>query len=620
VDWRETKYYDQVGFLYPYDLRYDPDDCAFCSPAADGRVAFRLQTEPGFAAATVVYNDGAVQGAPMQEVNRCSRFIYWETTIRPAGPHVTYSFALRTAEGAVVYLGRHGVDHSVEPLDRWVLRMPASGPRPPDWMRGAIMYQIFPERFANGDRANDPAGTVPWGSPPDWLQFQGGDLPGIVDHLDHLQDLGVEVLYLNPINTSPSTHKYDAVDFYHVDPVLGGDEALHHLVAELHRRGMRIIVDASFNHCHPRFFAFQDVLQHGPNSRYWHWFTVFEYPIRVRYRPWLVTGRYADYIARFTQETGIPLEALDGPREGPRAEPTYLAWYDVLTMPKLNQDNPATRAYFLDVAAHWLRHFDIDGWRMDVARHIAPDFWRDFRRVCRDAKSDCFLLAEIWGNTAAWLQGDQFDATMNYVFRDLVLDYLARGRMSTAYFADGLSRMVALYAPEVTAVNQNLLSSHDTERFLHLAGEDRSRLRLATVLLFTMPGAVSVYYGDEIGMTGGSDPDCRRAFPWHDRPSWDMETQVLVRDLAALRRQYPALRDGRWRLVWTGADALAYLRHADGERLLVLINRGGELDRVVLPVLPERPQLVFGTAAVGRAGSDLVLQAVPAASGVVVLL
>ncbi|MBN1179038.1 MAG: glycoside hydrolase family 13 protein, partial [Anaerolineae bacterium] len=619
----EIKYYSTVGFLYPYDIRYDAGDRAFCNPLPDGAVQFRLLTQHGFTAATLVYNDGAVHGAPMRVAAQDRRFLYWETTIRPARPTLSYSFALKTHTDHVVYFCKHGIDHAVEPLDRWQLDMARFQPfSTPAWMDGAVVYQIFPERFANGDPTNDPPGTVPWGSPPRWLEFQGGDLHGIATRLDYLHDLGVDVIYVNPINTSPSTHKFDAADFYHVDPAFGGDAALHELVAALHARDMRLIVDASFNHCHPSFFAFQDVLHHGPDSPYSDWFTIYEYPIVVRYRPHAAPDvadhmqrQYIAWLHDFQALTGIPLEPVPG--EGPLVEPTYLAWYGVLDMPKLNQRNPETRAYFLDVAAHWLREFDIDGWRMDVARHIEPDFWTDFRRVTKAVKPECFLLAEIWGNTAPWLQGDQFDATMNYIFRDMCVDYFARADMDTPTFLDGLTRMLFLYAPQVTAVSHNLLSSHDVERFLHVAGEDVRRLRLATLLQLTLPGAPGIYYGDEIGMSGANDPDCRRAFPWHAPETWDQEMLETTRTLTRLRRAHPALRHGSWRAVWVGNDAFAFERRTEGERILVLINRGPSLQQLTLPLHTQTAAVLWGDATAAVEEETLVVHNVPAWDGLI---
>ncbi|MGE5601819.1 MAG: alpha amylase N-terminal ig-like domain-containing protein, partial [Nitrososphaerales archaeon] len=332
----EMKYYGEPGFLYPFDIRYKPGDRAFCDLLADGRLRFRIWTQPSFAEAILVFNDGKPQAVPMTPLARDRRFTYWEALVRPAADTLTYSFALKTLDGQPVYWCQHGIDHSIEILDRYHLDRTTMTPfETPEWAKGAVIYQIFPERFANGEGANDPEGTVLWGSPPGWLEFQGGDLQGITQKLDYLGDLGVDILYLTPIFTSPSTHKYDCSDFYHVDPGFGGDEALRELVDGLHRRDMKIVLDASFNHCHPRFFAFQDLVKNGPNSRYKDWFTVRDWPVRVKYRPQLAEqarggGRemYLRFLETFPQVTGVELE--EATDDGPLVEATYLAWYGVL--------------------------------------------------------------------------------------------------------------------------------------------------------------------------------------------------------------------------------------------------------------------------------------------------
>ncbi|MGD9101794.1 MAG: alpha amylase N-terminal ig-like domain-containing protein, partial [Anaerolineae bacterium] len=337
----ENKFFGDVGFLYPYDIHYDENDRAYCNPLPDGRVQFRLRTEAELVEAVLVYNDGRVRGAPMETIlaplpaGQERRFVYWQTTIRPQGRQLTYSFALKDRQGRTVYHCRHGIDHAVEPLDRWHLDLDQ---RPswetPAWMHGALVYQIFPDRFANGDPDNDPPESVAWGSPPHWFEFQGGDLAGIVERLDYLQELGVDVLYLNPIFASPSNHKYDTADYYHVDPALGGNEALRALVDALHQRDMRIILDASFNHCHPRFFAFQDVVRRGADSPYVDWFTFYEFPVVLRYHPARLSGYWKKMVEAALDRLALPAQALDetdedDPGHGPLFEPTYEAWYGV---------------------------------------------------------------------------------------------------------------------------------------------------------------------------------------------------------------------------------------------------------------------------------------------------
>lgn len=620
----EVDYFGQPSSLYPFDIRYDQAERAFCDPRPDGSWRVRLQTEPGFAQAILVFNDGRARAAPMRLWGQTRRFQFWEVVVTPARSRVVYSFALKREDGAVVYWGRRGMGNVVE--SAFMLNLAAMPPlQTPTWMHGAVIYQIFPERFANGDPSNDPPGTVPWNAPPRSRQFQGGDLQGITAHLDYLQDLGIDVVYLTPIMPSPSNHKYDAADYTRVDVDFGGDEALRALTAGLHERGMKIVLDASFNHCHPRFFAFQDLLHRGAASPYRDWFVVKEFPIKVRARPHKAAAHWRGseaelraWLDQFAVASGVPVELLDD--DGPVLEPTYEAWFGVLNMPKINQSHAAARAYFLDVAAYWLREFDINGWRMDVAQHVVDDFWVDFRRTVKGVNPEAYLLAEIWGDTSDWLQGDMFDATMNYTFRSLCLDYFGRGRLATADFLDGVQQMLAMYAEPVTLVNQNLLSSHDTPRFLHLCGEDVHRWRQATLFQMTLPGAPGIYYGDEIGMTGGHDPDCRRTFPWDDPQSWQQETWQFTRSLIHLRRAHAALRLGDWRLVWATAEAFAFVRSWGAERLLVVLARAEGIASAAIPVLSAAPRQLWGVGAVWGDGEGVRVGEMPAWSGQIIQL
>ncbi len=570
----DARFYDENGHLYPFDVRYDPADRAHCSPLADGRVRFRLLTEPGFTEARVVFGDGSSE--PLGRWGEDGRFAYWEAAVTPPTRRFRYTLAFRDPYGKAVYLVPAGISNAVERLDRWELDLDAGQPfDTPDWAQGMVIYQIFPERFASGDAALTPPGADPWGAAPHWLKFQGGDLVGIAAKADYLAELGVDAVYVNPIFTAPSNHRYDAVDYYEVDPALGGNAALDGLVEALHGRGMRLIVDASFNHCSPLFFAFQDLLANGAGSTHAAWFVVHDWPPRIVTRPhlaeaWQTAAGYQAYLAA-CREWGLAIEERDD--DGLAVETTYESWYGVPSLPRIDLANPDARRYFLDVAAHWLTHHDIDGWRMDVARYVDSDFWIDFRDTCKAARPDAYLLAEVMGDAMPWLQGDRFDATMNYTFRQLCLDWFATRTIDTPAFVSGIHRMLARYAPEASNAGQNLLSSHDTARFLHLAGDDPARLRAATLFQMTMPGAPSVYYGDEVGMTGGEEPASRGAFPWHDEGAWDGEQLRVTQELARLRRGFPALRRGGWRLTGQSADAVAYTRTLGDERIGVLVNR-----------------------------------------------
>jgi glycosidase len=441
-----------------------------------------------------------------------------------------------------------------------------------------------------------PERRADWGTAPHRLDFQGGDLVGLTGRLDYLAGLGVDAIYLNPIFTSPSTHKYDASDFYSVDPAFGGDDALRGFVEAAHRQDIRIILDVAFDHCHPTFAPFQDLLANGAASKFADWFTVYDWPPRVIVRDQLARAYYpADYYASMKQtliDASVPVEERSD--EGPPVEPTYRAWYGVPTMPQLDLEDPGARAYFLDVATYWIREFDIDGWRMDVAREPSHDFWREARRAIREVKEDAYLLAEIWGDTSDWLQGDQFDATMNYTFRDLCVGYFADRTLDTDAMVDGIHAMLAMYAQPVTDASHNLLGSHDVERFLHMADGNVDALGLATFLQLTFPGAPGIYYGDEVGLGGGKDPDNRGAFPW-DRVESGHGLLEEMRALTALRREYPALRLGVFREVERFADGFAFTREHEGQRILVVINNGaGELDYE----LPESATVLYDAAPV----------------------
>jgi glycosidase len=594
----DARFFGEDGHLFPYDLRYDPEDRAHFNPLADGRIQFRVVAEAGVTAGYLVWTDGS--GQEMSKAISGPRFDVWEVVVdRPSQPF-TYSFAFRSADSRPVQLVPAGVSNAVERLDRWTLDPEdLTVFEVPEWARGAVIYQIFPERFHNGDPTIDPEGVDPWGTPPHWLQHQGGDLIGIADQADYLADLGIDAVYLNPIFSSPSTHKYDAVDYYRVDDHLGGNEALGRLVEKLHNRGIRLILDASFNHCHPGFFAFADVIANGSKSAYRDWFVIHDYPVKVTVRPdhmaqsnWSNPEVYLEHLHRLHDETGLPVEEVDD--DGPPVETSYEAWYGVPSMPRVDLANPEARRYFLDVATHWITEYGIDGWRMDVARYVDDDFWVDFRSAVKSVNPNAYLMAEVMGDASHWLQGDRFDATMNYTFRELCLDYFATGRSSTEEFVDGFTRMLARYAPQVTEVNQNLLSSHDTERLLHVAGDDPIKARLATAFQLLAPGAPGLYYGDEVGMTGGKEPASRGGFPWDDGDVWNRNLLETVTSLTWLRRRHRALRYGDTRFVWRSADAFAFTRSFEDERLLVILNRGGALGAIDIPARSGRPKTLWG--------------------------
>jgi cyclomaltodextrinase len=570
------------GNVRPHRIEFDSRDPAYLSRDAHGILTFRVVAPAETLEAMVVVRGETIAGYPMRRVGAAGGVSLWDARIAPSDVQLRFSLAIRLEGDLAAYLAPTGVASGIERIDRFELHVDEIAVHDaPPWAAGALIYQIFPDRFARSSASGPNPGLDAWDVAPTSRSFLGGDLPGVVERLPHLVDLGVDVVYLNPVFTSPSNHGYDTVDYRAVDPALGGDEALRTLVAAAHDAGLRVILDTSLNHCHPKFFAFADLVERGPGSVYAGWFDVHEWPVRVRCRPHLVEpdSYWGVHLDRLREESGMPVEAVAD--NGPVVEPTYDAWYGVPLMPRVNLEHPDARRYMLDTATYWVREFDVDGWRMDVVRYIDHDFWHEMRREVRAVRADAYLLAEVMGDARRWLAGDEFDAVMNYTFRELAVDYFATRVIDTAKFLEGLLEMTAMYSPAVTAMNHNLLGSHDTPRFLTLAGGDEVSLLLATLVQLTVPGSPGIYYGDEIGMVGGPDPDNRRGMTWSIA---DSEVADAVRSLAGVRKEHAALRTGSWSLVSAVGDAFAYERVLGGGRVVVVVNTDDE-DDLLLPPL-----------------------------------
>ncbi|HEY9900408.1 MAG TPA: alpha-amylase family glycosyl hydrolase [Pantanalinema sp.] len=408
----------------------------------------------------------------------------------------------------------------------------------PGWAKNAVFYQIFPERFANGDRANDPRGVEPWGATPTFDNFMGGDLDGVTQKLPYLKELGVNALYFNPVFSSSSNHKYNTRDYMHVDPAFGGDAAFLRMLKAAHGLGMKVMLDGVFNHTGDDSPLFQDCKEKGEKSPYWNWYSIWGFPV-----------------------TTTP-------------KPNYNAWWGFGTLPQLRAaSNPEVQKYLFSVEEHWLRQ-GIDGWRLDVPNEIdSDDFWRTFRKKARAINPEAYIVGEIWEDADRWLQGDQFDSVMNYVWRKHMLGFFAHGTMNVDQFDGGLEALRNKYAPETTQAMFNILGSHDVPRFLSEAGGDVSKLKLAVLFQMTYPGAPVVYYGDEIGMQGAKDPDNRRAFEWtQSRQNRDL--LGFYRQLIALRNANPVLRTGAFRSIRRHNDLglFGYVRELGQQKVAVLMN------------------------------------------------
>ncbi len=447
--------------------------------------------------------------------------------------------------------------------------MPQAETNFPAWVRDAIFYQVFPDRFAISGSVVKPGPLEVWSAPPTVHGYKGGDLLGVVERLDHLQELGVNAIYLNPVFASGSNHRYHTHDYFRVDPMLGGDAALDALLAAAHERGVRVLLDGVFNHASRGLLQFHDILENGAASPYVDWFHV----------------------------NGFPLNAYGGGHLG------YDAWWGLPALPKFNTANPVVREFLLRVGEYWLER-GVDGWRLDVPNEIDDDaFWQEFRRRCRAVNPDAYLVGELWTDAGRWLRGDIFDGAMNYpltraifglVGRSIDHGELARSGLDAIQpltapeFSAELSRQLTAY-PEGAVFSQlNLLGSHDTPRVRTSLGDDGAALRQAWLLLFALPGAPCIYYGDEIGLQGGHDPQCRAGMPWQARNTWDDALLAFVKQLCRARAEQPALRRGATHVSAPKEDlALVERRDEEGSGTVrVLVNTSGAASTVPESAMP----------------------------------
>lgn len=499
-----------------------------------------------------------------------TRFQIWTTSVvaRTVGV-IRYAFRVRLGASSVWYssltsdLGGVGLASPRRPLATYALTVYDPAFHAPSWARDAIIYQIFPDRFYNGDPGNDRLGMqVAYGNVhttlhTDWTErptggsdFFGGDLQGIIDKLPYLQGLGVNTLYLNPIFLAPSNHKYDTSNYLMVDPRFGTLETFKALLATAHADRIRIILDGVFNHT-------------GSDSVYFN-----------RYGDFPGTGAYqsknSPYFSWYTFSAWPTL---------------YNDWGGYDSLPVLNE-NPAVQDFIFrtpgSVAQYW-PSLGTAGWRLDAADQKSHAWWQAFRRSMKAAYPDDILIGEATGgpiDALPWLLGNEMDGVMNYRFRDAVLGFFAGGRgtasgrpISASLMFDELMSILEEYPTDAVFASMNLVDSHDTERILTSVANNKSVLRLIATLQMTWKGAPTIYYGDEAGLEGGTDPDDRRTFPW---ASPDPELGDYYRAVIRIRNEHTALRDGDVSplLLDNVHRVLAFVRTDATDRVVVVLNAG----------------------------------------------
>ncbi|HWI50859.1 MAG TPA: glycoside hydrolase family 13 protein [Symbiobacteriaceae bacterium] len=521
---------------------------------------------------------------PMERLGDDGVHEYWGVTIPSLSRRIRYTIYVEGMDGSYAWLTENG------PVTRrprgaffqfpYIHR--ADLFKQPEWLRTAVFYQIFPDRFCNGNPENDPRKhRLKWGEKPNRESQAGGDLDGIRQKLDYVRDLGIGGIYLTPIFKAPTNHKYDTTDYYKIDPAFGTNDEFKALVSDVHAKGMRFLLDAVFNHSGKEWFAFKDVIKKGPESKYADWFyNLYSFPVSPE------ACNYETFANR------------------------------VVEMPKLDTANPDLQKYLLAVATYWIQFADIDGWRLDVANEVNHGFWRAFRDAVKAAKPDAWILGEIWHDPTEWLQGDQYDAAMNYPWREATLAFL-KGETDAVEYDRLLTRIRFSQMHEILKGQLTLLGSHDTPRVLTELG-GKAKAAQAAVLLMTNHGVPLVYYGDEIGMPGEGDPDCRRCYPWHDETQQDPELLSLYKKLIRLRHAFPWLNDGAWETF--AADPVTGLfgyhrlpsavvtpdRPRDEEGLYVVINNSGRPVTVAIPADAEVVDLLAGEMQTGSIRQNIL--------------
>ena len=404
----------------------------------------------------------------------------------------------------------------------------------PDWAANKVVYQIFPSRFA----ASQPVDKKLWYKAPITpMDDLHGDFRGIIDHLDHIQDLGIDVIYMTPSFKSNSCHKYDTIDYYEIDPSFGTKEELKELVQKAHGRGMKVVMDAVFNHTGKEFFAFQDILEKGEKSKYLDWYYIDELPLK---------GKWGEI-------------------------PNFLCFGYYGGMPKLNLKNPEVEKYITDVACYWIRECDIDGWRLDVGDEISHFFWKRFRRAIKAVKKDMLIIGEIWHYAGDFLEGDEWDTVMNYPFYLNLIDLLADEKINVSQFVQNLGYLKGRLHKKCYPLMWNLIDSHDTARFLHLCKDNKKKQHLAAAFQLLLPGMPMIYYGDEYAMPGANDPDCRRGMYW-DEEYQDKEMFEWYKRLLQVRKAHTCIVEGELaEAITRDEDETIVLTRKNGEETIALI-------------------------------------------------
>lgn len=426
------------------------------------------------------------------------------------------------------------------------------------WLQESVVYQIFPDRFCNGDSNINVEGTLPWGKGKVHKRsMYGGDLRGIIDKLPYLKDLGINLIYLTPIFKSTTNHKYNTKDYFDIDPQFGTLSEARELVEKAHSNGIRIVFDAVFNHSGSDFFAFEDVIKNQQESKYKDWYFIDSWPVSKSKNKYYTFANGCD------------------------------------NMPKLNTNNEEVKEYLLKVGEYWIKEIGIDGWRLDVCDEVGHEFWRAFRKVVKKANKNAVIIGEIMHEANSFLKGDQLDGIMNYPFKNAIIDFFGKHIITAREFLDIMAENRVLYMDSITKQMWNLVGSHDTKRIYDECEGNIDRIKLAIAYQFLYLGVPYIYYGDEVGLDGGDDPQNRKCMIW-DEEKQNKELLNFYKKMIKIRASNKALVHGDFEEVYCDENLLAFKRVLNDEKLIVIFNNSDEDAIIELNLKCSAKELITG--------------------------
>ncbi len=525
------------GIIHKNYVVFNEHSRVYLNPASTNTIYFAIDTLKDDVQFVNFKADDKLYPMTRVKLNRYTD--RYKIIFHPSKKEFLYEFVLEDGN-TKVYMGKDGVATSSRPFTFDFSTPTVSILKDPDWADGAVVYEIFPDRFFNGDISNDPSYTMRWGGTPTYDNFFGGDLQGIIDKIGYLKDLGIGVLYTTPIFDSPSNHKYNTRDYMKIDRHFGTLKTFQNLIEILHSNNIRWIIDGVFNHTGTSFSAFQDLLKNQKKSKYVNWYFVKHFPVRIE------SGDYATF-------------------------------QNYPSLPKLNTNDPSVQKYLKQVVDYWTSK-GIDGWRIDSANTISNSFLIKLYGWIHKCKPNSLDVAEIWTNASNWFNEGAFNSTMNYLFKDAAYSYIVYGAGAQA-FLNSTNAYLSSYPPQLWNSLWNLIDSHDTIRALTALKNNVQKMKALVGLQMTFIGAPMVYYGDENGMTGGRDPLNRRCMVWNKR-KWNFELHSWYKTLIKIRNETPAIKVGNYVPFLARDQLFGFERSYKNQDVYIFINGGKKLENV----------------------------------------